>query len=85
MKITVNEVVSKEVEVTLPAYRKSSCHLYKVISETEVVQITTLGGHETIEVNPFTQNALREDLEIATEKEFYDAFSEVFKVINDKI
>ena len=62
MKIKVTEQVTKEVELTLPAYRKfSDTYIYKIISDTEAISAqptrigTTLTGCALSNTNEATE------------------------------
>ena len=40
MKIKITQTTSKEVEIELPHFTKSLAHIYKVVSETDAIQIS---------------------------------------------
>ena len=80
MKITVTESTEKEVEVSLPAYRKSICHFYRVLSEDDCIIITDLGGHYGINQTQ-SSTAFRDTNVESSEAEFNEAFDRVLKLL----
>lgn len=76
MKLKVKSTVETEVEVTLPAYTKSSCHFYKVYSEEKAIVVCTLNGHHEIGlVSPM--NAFHDGHDVSNEEEFNKAFDKI--------
>lgn len=76
MEITIKKTVEEKVKINLPAYVKSVCHFYKVISENKAIQVTTLEGHQSInETSPVV--AFSNTKEESTEAEFNNAFNQI--------
>ena len=80
MKITVVDSVTREVEVEFPVYKKTSCHFYRVLSETDCVQVTDLGGYYGINTTFFSL-AFSSTNEDSTEEEFNEAFERVMNIL----
>ena len=84
MKIEVTNQIIKEVEIELPAFMKSNCHFYKVISETECIVVTDLDGwYEIAQRHP--SNAFMHGNVSSTEAEFKEAFAKVVKIFNKNL
>ena len=81
MKITVKKTIQETHELELPAYRKSICYYYKIISEEQALQICFAKDSEAIAMS-YTSIALT-DKEIGNEEEFYSHFHQVSKVLKD--
>jgi len=82
MKIKFTEKIEREEEVKLPAFTKTSCHHFKVISETECLKICELGGHNEIS-HTFPELAFSGDYENCTEEEFNAAYERVLKLLKN--
>ena len=80
MKIKVTNLIVKEVEIELPAFMKSNCHFYKVISETECIGVTDLyGWYEIAQRHP--SSAFMDGNVKSTEAEFKGVFEKVMKIL----
>ena len=80
MKMTLlkRDVIESSIEITLPAFMKSSCHYYKVISQDLAICVTDLEGWRGIdEQRPV--HAFSSDNVESTEEEFEAMFSKVLK------
>lgn len=83
MKITITKTIQETQELELPAYRKNSCHYFKIVSETEAVLVCTYPNGEHIS-NSNTSSALKlAELESSAE-EFDAKFNEVMTIIMEK-
>jgi len=83
MKIEVTKTEMVEVEVSFPHYRKSAdtdCHWYKVLNETESIQVTNTHSSKTIQTCP-TAHAYTHNFDVVDcTKEEFDAV--YFKTID---
>lgn len=80
MKIKLKETTEREVEVTLPAYRKSKSRLVKVISEHEFIGVDKEGKsyyHQKWTMFD-TSEYFKDDYQVATEYEFYRALATAY-------
>jgi hypothetical protein len=82
MKITITKTVEETHELELPAYRKSICYYYKIISEEQALQVCFAQGNEAIAMS-YTSIALN-DKQISTQEEFDAKYDEVMQLLNDK-
>ena len=82
MKITITKTIQETHELELPAYRKNICYYYKIISETQAIQVCFAKDSETIAVN-YTSIALKCD-EVGNQEEFDAMFNKVFTLISEK-
>jgi len=83
MKITITKTVEETHELELPAYRKNSCHYFKIVSETESVLVCTYQNGEHISVSN-TSSALSLAPRESNQEEFDAKFNEVFTLISEK-
>jgi len=83
MKITVKKTIEETHELELPAYRKNSCHYFKIVSETEAVLVCTYPNGEHISISN-TGSALSLAPRESNEEEFDAKFNEVFTLISEK-
>lgn len=75
MKVEETTKQTKEIEVKLPYYSKSSCHYYKVISEHEAIEATILNTINQFGIaTTYPSSAFRAGVAQCTEREFEDAF-----------
>lgn len=80
MKITLlkRDVIESSIEITLPAFMKSNCHYYKVISQDLAICVTDLEGWKGIDeqrpVHAFAEGNVE-----STEEEFEAGFAKVLK------
>jgi len=74
LKVEVKEV--KEVEITLPAFFKSSCQYYKIYSEKNCIAVCELNGNYTI-MQAHAELAIHGEHVEITEKEFNSAYKRV--------
>ncbi len=82
MKLKFKETIDREVEITLPAYQKSNCHFWKIISEKEVIKITELDNWNGIDQSTIAA-AYTSTNEPSTEEEFNEAYKRVLTFLND--
>jgi hypothetical protein len=78
MKIKVVVKEEKEVEITLPAFFKSSCQYYKIYSEKHCVSVCELDGNYTI-MQAHAELAIHGEHKKSNEKEFNSAYKRVEK------
>jgi hypothetical protein len=83
MKITIQKTIEETHELELPAYRKSICYYYKIVSEEKAIQICFANGSESIAVN-YTSIALN-GTEVGNQKEFDAKLNEVVDILKKKI
>jgi hypothetical protein len=83
MKITIQKTIQETHELELPAYRKNSCHYFKIVSETEAVLVCTYSGGESIATSTTSSALSLAPLESSAE-EFDAKFNEVFILIIEK-
>jgi len=83
MKITIKKTIEETHELELPAYRKNSCHYFKIISETEAVLVCTYPNGEHISISN-TSSALSLAPRESNEEEFDAKFNQVFTLISEK-
>jgi len=84
MKITVKKTIEETHELELPAYRKNSCHYFKIVSETEAVLVCTYPNGEHISISN-TGSALSLAPRESNEEEFDAMFNQVFTLISEKV
>ena len=83
MKITIKKTVEETHELELPAYRKNICYYYKIISESQAIQVNFGEGMESIAVN-YTSIALNSASEVGNQAEFDTKFNEVVTLLMEK-
>lgn len=76
MEITVKKEIEQKVEITLPAYYKSSCHYIKIIEEKKVLVVGSSANTESINLYWFIPFNF-ENLEQITEDVFYGMYNNV--------
>jgi hypothetical protein len=82
MKITITKTIQETHELELPAYRKSICYYYKILSEEEALQICFAKGSESIAMS-YTSIALT-DKQAGNQEEFNAKYDEIMQLLNDK-
>jgi len=83
MKITISKTVEETHELELPAYRKNICFYFKIISETQAIQVNFGKEMESISTT-YTSVALNSASELGTQEEFDTKFNEVVTVLMEK-
>lgn len=83
MKITISKTIEETYELELPAYRKNICYYYKIVSETQSIQVNFGEGMESIAMS-YTSIALNSASEVGTQEEFDAKFNEVVTVLMEK-
>ena len=83
MKITVEKTITETHELELPAYKKNPAYLFKIISETQSIQICIVNNSESIAIG-YTSVALNSASEESNQEEFDAYFNEVMQLLNDK-
>jgi hypothetical protein len=83
MKITITKTIQETHELELPAYRKNSCHYFKIVSEKEAVLVCTYPNGESIATSTTSSALSLAPLESSAE-EFDAKFNEVFILIIEK-
>jgi hypothetical protein len=83
MKITIKKTIEETHELELPAYRKTSCHYYKIVDETTSVMVCDLDKYESISISS-ADSALRLATIESNQEEFDAKFNEVMQLLNDK-
>jgi hypothetical protein len=83
MKITISKTIQETHELELPAYRKNSCHYFKIVSEIEAVLVCTYPNGENISISTTSSALSLAPLESSAE-EFDAKFNEVFTLISEK-
>jgi hypothetical protein len=83
MKITITKTVEETHELELPAYRKNICYYFKIISETQAIQVNFGGEMESISTT-YASVALNSASEVGNQEEFDTKFNEVVTVLMEK-
>jgi hypothetical protein len=83
MKITISKTIEESHELELPAYRKNSCHYFKIVSETQAVLVCTYPNGESIATSTTSSALSLAPLE-SSQEEFDLKFNEVFTLISEK-
>jgi hypothetical protein len=84
MEITIKREIEETYELELPAYRKNICYYYKIINETEALQVC-FGEYSKKQISEtYITSALSLAKEIGTKEEFEEKFNEVMAILNDK-
>jgi hypothetical protein len=83
MKITISKTIQETHELELPAYKKNPAYLFKIISETQTIQICTVPNSESIAIG-HTSVALNSASELGNQAEFDAKFNEVVTVLMEK-
>ena len=83
MKITIKKTIEETYELEFPAYRKNSCHYFKIVSETEAIMVCTYQNGESIAISR-TSSALTLAPDESSADEFDLKFNEVFTLISEK-
>jgi hypothetical protein len=83
MKITISKTINEEHELELPAFKKNSAYLFKIISETQTIQICTVPNSESIALG-HTSVALTNGHESSNQVEFDFKFNELMALLMEK-
>jgi hypothetical protein len=83
MKITIKKTIQETHELELPAYRKNSCHYFKIVSETEAVLVCTYPNGESIAMGSTNSALTLAPLE-SSQEEFDIKFVEVMTLLMEK-
>lgn len=82
MEIKIKKFTEEAVQITLPHYRKSSAHVFKIYSEEHCIVVTDLKGHYSIsQVHSGLAFNSSESVE-CTEEEFNKVFNEVKQIMS---
>ena len=83
MKITISKTIEETHELELPAYRKNICYYFKIISETQAIQVNFGGEMESISTT-YASVALNSASEVGNQLEFDAKFNEVVTILMEK-
>lgn len=83
MKITISKTIEETHELELPAFKKNPAYLFKIISETQTIQICTVPNSESIALG-HTSVALNSGYEASNQEEFDAYFNEVMTLLMEK-
>jgi len=83
MKITITKTVEETHELELPAYRKNICFYFKIISETQAIQVNFGKEMESI-TTTYASVALNSASEVGNQEEFDAKFNQVLTIIMEK-
>ena len=83
MKITIKKTIEETHELELPAYRKNSCHYFKIVNEKEAVLVCDYPNGESIGISA-TSSALNLATLESNAEEFDEMFNQVFTLISKK-
>ena len=83
MKITISKTIQETHELELPAYRKNICYYFKIISESQAIQVNFGKGMESIGI-AYTSVALNSASEVGNQVEFDTKFNEVMTLLMEK-
>ncbi len=84
MKTTIKKTIEETHELQLPAYRKNSCHYYKIVDETTSVMVCDLDKYESISMSS-ADSALRLAVIESNQEEFDAKLKEIAENIEQKI
>ena len=83
MKITISKTVEETHELELPAFRKNICYYFKIISESQAIQVNFGEGMESIGT-AYASVALNSASEVGNQEEFDAKFNEVVTILMEK-
>ena len=83
MKITISKTIQETHELELPAYRKNICYYFKIISESQAIQVNFGEGMESISIG-YASVVLNSAIEVGNQEEFDTKFNEVVTVLMEK-
>ena len=83
MEITITKTIQETHELELPAYRKNICYYFKIISETQAIQVNFGEGMESIGI-AYASVALNSASELGNQQEFDTKFNEVVTILMEK-
>lgn len=83
MKISFKKTIEETHELELPAFKKNPAYLFKIISETQAIQICTVPNSESIALG-HTSVALTNGHEESNQEEFDLKFNEVVTLLMEK-
>lgn len=83
MKITISKTIQETHELELPAYRKNICYYFKIISESQAIQVNFGEGMESISIG-YASVALTNGHETSNQVEFDFKFNEVMTLLMEK-
>jgi hypothetical protein len=83
MKISFKKTIEETHELELPAFKKNPAYLFKIISETQAIQICTVPNSESIALG-HTSVALTNGHETSNQEEFDAEFNEVVTLLMEK-
>jgi hypothetical protein len=72
MEITIKKTIEEKVQISLPAYYKTSAHQFKIYSDTHCISVTEAGIHQLHADLPFAIDAKE-----STELEFMEFYKKV--------
>ena len=86
MVVTIKQKTElvNEIQVELPAYYKTCCHQFKVISKDYCICVTQRSGNIQIE-KTYAELPFNIDAITSTEEEFNDAFMKVMSELKNSI
>jgi len=83
MKITISKTIQETHELELPAYRKNICYYFKIISESQAIQVNFGEGMESVGI-AYTSVAINTASEVGNQQEFDTKFNEVVTLLMEK-
>lgn len=84
IKIQVSKKSEVEKEISLPCFRKTNIHYFKIISKEECVLVTDFEGHQKIQITYSGIAFSVEESQESNEEEFNAAFKKVNQILIDK-
>lgn len=86
MVVTIKQKTElvNEIQVELPAYYKTNCHQFKVISKDDCICVTQGAGNIAIQ-KTYAELPFNIDAITSTEEEFNDAFMKVMSELKNSI
>jgi hypothetical protein len=87
MVVTIKQKTElvEEIQVELPAYYKTYCHQFKVISEDHCICVTEGGGKNVSIQKTYVELPFNIDAITSTEAEFNNAFMKVMLELKNSI
>ena len=86
MKLTINETVTREIEIEFPLFTTDGLHFFKFKNEHNCTQVAVLYLTGLCTIERYMESCFPKDwmlLEKVTEKEFNDKFNKTIKILID--
>lgn len=80
MKIKITNTIESEIDISVPAYRKTICHFVKITKE-HMITVCNLEENESISRRSVSYWPFGNESKESNEKEFKKAFDKVSKIL----